>query len=550
MKKISLIIYLILLFSYNALSQTTFNKEIKVMDFITEPGPLLIYGDTIICLGHGTDTTTFSKYSLFISKFDLESNFIKRYIDTLGDYYFSFINDAFIVDQNIILAVDSYEYGEFWGSYIMVINIATGKVLKKIKITNPKDQYDYAYIGGLTMIDSTTFVAVSSIREENKPNGKIFYNMLISVVNIESEEVKYIELGKEGVIDIPYFIVWNGDKFLIGTGILDPPYDISNPKKKSISQGLIYEVDISGEWHEVFVSDTMRGNSKNLLINEDGDYICSSRYISLWNKPNTEDYIWHAHPIVFKLDKDFNLLWEKPWGLDFDYNWDASSSQILITEEQDGYILAGYQPNYPWTKDIGYWNLEQDVLDSLKSSGQPPMTIGILQKISEEGDSVWMRSFSVFSDTSFNFIDHQVHDMTYAPDGGYILYGTVGYPPRPGLDTVSNFHGWLLKVDIDGCLIPGCADTIDTTNLVNLIEDVHVMIYPNPTSDDLFVFQRESGHTKYTISDISGAKIMEWSGDMPNHTYIINVSKYKSGVYILNVKNKKGINKGKKFVVE
>lgn len=161
-----------------------------------------------------------------------------------------------------------------------------------------------------------------------------------------------------------------------------------------------------------------------------------------------------------------------------------------------------------------------------------------------------MRSYSVVNDTSFSWTEHTVHDMTYAPDGGYILYGTVQYPPRPELDTATNYQGWLLKVDKDGCYIPGCADTTDTTNIVNIIQDTQVMLYPNPTSDKLFVYQREAGLIRYAIHDMSGRKIMEWSGDLGGHTYILDVSGYNAGAYILNVKNKKGINKVKRFVVE
>ena len=99
-------------------SQTTFNKEKKVMDFISQAGPVITYGDTIYCLGYGTDFYSYQYYNLFFSKFDMEGNFIKRYIDTLGDYYFSRINDAYIVDNHIISIVDSYKQDVFIGSYI------------------------------------------------------------------------------------------------------------------------------------------------------------------------------------------------------------------------------------------------------------------------------------------------------------------------------------------------------------------------------------------------------------------------------------------------
>lgn len=381
MKKILLTISFILSGLFILHSQTTFNKEIKVMDFITNPGPVLTYDDTILCLGHGTDTTTFSEYSLFVAKYDLEGNFIKRYIDTLGDYYFSYINDAYIVGENVIFAADSYQNGEFWGSYIMAMKITTGEVIKKIEITNPKDQYNYRSLAGLTQMDSITYAAVSAIDEEKEIDGKTHIDMQISIINIETEEVKYIHLGKEGVSDIPEFIVWNGEKFLIGTGILDPPYDILHPKRKSISYGFIYEVDTSGFWRKGFEADTMRAPILDIVLNNKGEYICTSYFNSWYHEPNSDEYIWHNHHWVFKLDNNFNLIWEKPWGLSLDFNWFASSARILTSESGDGYILAGYQPNYPWTKELGPWNVDQEIVDSLKDTGTIPMGVGILQKI-------------------------------------------------------------------------------------------------------------------------------------------------------------------------
>jgi len=416
-------------------------------------------------------------------------------------------------------------------------------VKSKRKFTDEKYP-DFILIKGLTKIDSVTYAVVSSIDEEKKVNGKTFLDQQINIINIETEEVKTIQLGKKGVDDYPEFIIWNGKKLLTGTFNSNPPYNIFKPYIKSITKGLLYEIDTSGDWKIAFETDTLHAGIKEVFIDNDGDYIFASNSVGWYNIQNTDKYIWYARPLVFKLDKDYNLVWEKPFGLDFDFNYFYKTSRILEAEEGDGYILAGHQPNYPWYITV-------DKFDSLRAANNPPMIVGILQKITEDGDSVWLRTYSVVRDTNlYTVTEHFVKDMVYAPDGGYILNGEINYDGRPGIDTAANYHGWLFKVDKDGCFVPGCGETPDTTNLVEEIEDIEVKIYPNPTSERLFVYQKEAKATKYIISDMSGRKRQSWQGKMANHTFIVDVSKFKPGLYILQVEREDGKVGVGKFVVE
>lgn len=58
-----------------------------------------------------------------------------------------------------------------------------------------------------------------------------------------------------------------------------------------------------------------------------------------------------------------------------------------------------------------------------------------MQKINEQGDSVWLRTFSLIKDTSAYWVDHTIHDIVPAPDGGYIMSGDIAYPPLSESDT-------------------------------------------------------------------------------------------------------------------
>jgi len=342
--RIKIIVYycVALVSTMSLFAQTTFNKEVKIMDFITSEGYVLSYEDTIVCIGRGTDYYSYINNVYFVAKFDLEGNLIKRTIDTLGDYYLTHSNDAFIEGNKLIFTVNSYvvEEGGFWGSYLIVMDVHSFEILNKIPITNPIDKYKYSSVTGLTKIDSVTYAIVALIDEEKKVNGKQYIDQQINIINIETGKVKCIQLGKKGVNDIPSSIVWTGKKFLIGTFIVTPR-NIFKPFEKREARALIYEVDTSGIWREVFVTD-MHSAVGDLIINKDGDYIFTSAQLVWYNRPNTDEYIFHHHKIVYKLDKDFNVIWVKPYGLRYDFNYSYGYAGILPAEEGDGYILAGY----------------------------------------------------------------------------------------------------------------------------------------------------------------------------------------------------------------
>lgn len=542
-KSIILIILSVQIFS-SLCSQTTFNKEIWPMKFISVSGPILIKEDTIVCLGHGTDYYAYQKYAAYLAKYNMEGNYLTRYIDTIGDYYYTWATDAYWDKDNIITFVGNNEL-DYTGGYFLIIDSNNGKFIKKKKIHFENDPNRSLGAKGLAKIDSFHYAALSS-----SPSNGIYSNLniIVSIINTKTDKVKHIEIEKDTTNDIPEFIKWNGKKLLVGS---NKPVTHWSPDLHEYTlshSGNIYEIDTSGTWKDSFVADFASGGIKNILINIDKEYICTSFRIKYNYYNNERKFRWRHN--VMKLDSNYNKIWEKPWGLGFDYNYEFGFAGILEAEEGDGYILCGYQPNYPWTKEgYGYWYLPDEVVDSMKKAGDIPKTVGILQKINEDGDSIWLRSYSYVNDTSLNFVWHYMKTLIPSPDGGYIMYGHILHSPRPGIDTANQYPAWLVKVDKYGCLVPGCQDTTDTTATVDILPDIDVRLYPNPTSDRLLVYQHQAGITKYAITDISGRLLRHWSGNLGSHTYIVDVSGFTSGVYILTVE-KDGVRRGKKFVVE
>ena len=103
----------IFLFSFvflysNLYSQNTFNIEKKVLGFISVSVPLLVYKDTLLCLGHGAEQNPYWFFRAFLSKFNMQGEMISRnFTPPLSFYYYNYgNNNAYIVDDKIITAVD------------------------------------------------------------------------------------------------------------------------------------------------------------------------------------------------------------------------------------------------------------------------------------------------------------------------------------------------------------------------------------------------------------------------------------------------------------
>ena len=127
------------------------------------------------------------------------------------------------------------------------------------------------------------------------------------------------------------------------------------------------------------------------------------------------------------------------------------------------------------------------------------------------------------------------------------MYGTLRFAPKPE-DSIGSAPAWLLKVDQYGCLVPGCQNG-DTVSVTEETSQNELLIYPNPSSDVLFIYDDQGGESKYTINDIKGNTIRKWSGNLKDHTYIVQLHDFSPGVYIVSRVDEKGVVRSGKFVV-
>ncbi|MNY13699.1 Beta-agarase D precursor [compost metagenome] len=92
-------------------------------------------------------------------------------------------------------------------------------------------------------------------------------------------------------------------------------------------------------------------------------------------------------------------------------------------------------------------------------------------------------------------------------------------------------------------IIGGEESSLGTDNL----KVQKVRIYPNPTSERLYI-ATASKLIRFNIYDMSGRELLR--NDFLNENYSIDVSRFRKGIYILELTNDEGQFTSQKFIIE
>jgi hypothetical protein len=181
---------------------------------------------------------------------------------------------------------------------------------------------------------------------------------------------------------------------------------------------------------------------------------------------------------LVKLDQDGNTLWEKEYAI-----YGTQAAFAVDTTADGGFILSGYSTahglglnegfilktdsagNEIWRKwyggkgndnlrlaslpngntlVMGYFEIFEPIYEIVSDSK------GTAMELDPEGNQIWVRSFSEYSDAEFDPTTYLYYSAsswfsggTYVEDG-YLFYGG-------GYDTlIRNISGWLVKTDFQG----------------------------------------------------------------------------------------------------
>jgi hypothetical protein len=254
----------------------------------------------------------------------------------------------------------------------------------------------------------------------------------------------------------------------------------------------------------------------NIFQDANGGYFhWGKRDTMAWPSPsdysNFPDYLMH-------LDDSFHIAWRK------DFNWDMSKGHRYIW-------------NVKQTKDNGYvaMGAEEVYLYNFDSTNNE--LFGWAAKVNQQGNIVWEHNYIIDSSK-----EAYITDAIEKPWGGYTFTGST----KDGSLPLSRQNDlWLISVDSNGCLIPGC-DPLKIKQSP-LQGDLGVTVYPNPVTSQLTVKGITKG-TTIQLFDITGREVHY---AVATQTFEeINISSLIPGTYVLQLTDRDGNRVTKKIVKE
>ncbi len=163
--------------------------------------------------------------------------------------------------------------------------------------------------------------------------------------------------------------------------------------------------------------------------------------------------------------------------------------------------------------------------------------MNIVYKFDLKGNRKWKRVYSYQRD---------VHNILYylqMVENEMVLLGTA----RDSLKPENLKDAWLLKLDTNGCMVPGCHLTDSSKPIEGNKKIKAVEIYPNPVNDELFITLPSNSIYTYNLYDSFGKKIS--SGMLNAPLGQISMVTLMGGIYFIEFTDENMVKQYKKVLV-
>ncbi len=159
--------------------------------------------------------------------------------------------------------------------------------------------------------------------------------------------------------------------------------------------------------------------------------------------------------------------------------------------------------------------------------------IGFLCKFTKEGEMLWVREYGIPIPEEFVELEligvlgsARIEDCQELEDGRILCMGENAYR-RPSNNAYREL--WMLMLDDEGCLSPGCDATQILTNTSKVQTYNEGRIYPNPSTDILHI--SEVNFDAYKVYDVTG-RLLQQGGFETR----IDISGLPTGMHVLQLK--------------
>lgn len=299
------------------------------------------------------------------------------------------------------------------------------------------------------------------------------------------------------------------------------------------------------QWIQTYDTGSKDDYNDDLLISDDGHIYLSG----LTNGLGASGLRGH----LIKTDMEGNMLWQKI------YPEIGSGGLMTINHfEEDKFILTGNivtsgiptRGRFIEIDNLGnklntYTFNFNEPLNFYRSSVISDNTIvtvglskfdgsdcGLIQKSTSTGELLWRHRYDYGPNSDFfiNFIE--------TTDNHLLVIGKAFTGFETGADA------WLLKLDSNGCLQPGCLEV----GINEAEQEMGITLYPNPTQDRLFIKTEQSQKRplKFSLYNMQGKLIIQEQLVAEYESF--DLSGLVSGVYLVNIVDGSGKKVSKRIV--
>ena len=520
--KYSVLIFLFL-FQQNLLGQSTFNLEYIDNEFNSS----------------GVQVFEFENYYYLVSRSlylaDIATNGTTvRKVDTQGNEVdFVLLNNA-----NKGFSTNLYGCGIMSDGTIVVAgttlvddveHIVLQRVSSELELIGDAFEFASPYNPNL-MDEEFELIRPSAVYIDDENN--VYLAAIIYDGNFDGFDVLFCKLNSDLQLSWEYIHEVPGDQVVYSISVLDDilysfqmgefDFEENSLEKRLIKIG----EDDNGQPYitaNIFI-DFYEANRINEAMWDDGGFVITGARIDNLALENS--------PIVFKINIDGLYQWYSEPTLPFH---DENQTYFGVARAHGGgYVCVGREFDYG-DNEQG-WEYDAD-------------TFGNFSKHTELGTLEWHRRFTIIE--SCDEI-HAFFDVVHIEDG-YLIYGTrADYCIDQNWESVyPRERSWLVKTDECGCIVPGCGEKDCFIGLDEETPDqLNILLYPNPSNDYCSIYIPEGFQSQYLqVFNSLGQLIIEKNGLVDDTTYIIPVSSWENGIYILNVVSENNVVESHKIEV-
>jgi len=464
----------------------------------------------IYITGLAADTIPpFYPSGLFFAKLDLngevehtafahpEGQVIENWRGGLKAFGEGFLTSAMIRDTNFRAA-------------LLFLN-STGQIANVIDFQSFFPPHDQSFLTTYEPIIGVNSTILLPTYDRN-PQGINNTETVLQLFSKEGELIWRNNFGAFDLWDAPVSASAVDSFFVIG----ELHANFNKVNKNYTYQHHIYAIDTLGnvQWNYLSPVDELLSEQMAIHAEPDGSVIAACFKGEEFSVNAVSGAINWSPAYIYKLNPQHQLEWEVEFHEPFPTMFGSSLTKIIKASDGTGYLAAG--------------NIHRVI------SFQPPNadSDGWLVKVSPEGDSLWSRHYRFFEE-GVDGETHEIFELKEMPGGGYLMGGQTIYGNEP---TGPIQRGWLLRLDEEGCLVPGC-------HLVSTEEEaapaLSLHLYPNPAQEYLYVLLRDAGIARrrsaaLQLLDLQGRILQSHpAGRIDKVTSILPVRGLPAGAYVL-----------------